>query len=1364
MPSAVTVLLAANLKYVNSGGVDTYYASTNNNAQVPGEVFDDIEGRSGVSVGGFIGSVNDITNSDININTKTSNYRFDNIHIVGKNNEVRCNIIGPNSAGGIIGATAMTYGTVKGYPGVLLSNGQNVQFAPSLLNCSYKWINVTAQLSAGGMIGHVNARKGTPTFSSLGVDATNENAGWYTSFIVTKDKYTVGEESTIKAEAWGSVAGGIYAATGMRNLFNSPDVDNKTGLTIKDQNEICTLKLNKVNVSAYTVNRVVKTVTSGVNANNGNNEKAAGGITARHGSQNPSWYYKISLSSCTISTGKFSSDGKNVDDEYAGGIVGSGYTRQKLVMAQCMIIDTKIDSENSGGFLGYGYDYANTNTYFKYHLSDSKVEDSTINGNYCSGGFVGKAQGNYYFYNLMIKNTSITGNEKNRGRLLGNAKVNSNGTGFELYAAGISVFIDPLNSSKITLPNQDLDQTSYIGYVSYADYAGTETEVTGKQNPYVTVNPNYTLTGTAHENVPDKMITGDAVGKIQGDRYNSVAARIWTDSKTGATQKKNLAPYANTNSIVNATEKTTSEVSTFREVQGYSDTEWTSTDLPVLVLKGNDASAIEDYLNVITNGGYGVAKSGGKITVDKNSVSVYYYDKDSKTFYLATDSQLATNPASIFYENGKFNVRSRSFDNTLDRFSLVEVNFNVTVNGEQRTYTVSLPVVVIRELQFDYMATFSYGKEFMPSTYNSINTHLLESTGNPFTIYLTYQYNREREDYREYDWQTYMNDGGSMLSIDKVLNFSSGLPSGTQMILVDCQNGNQAYQFTTTSNNTNDVKMSEFISLTGGTAFQSSMADVIGVTVSGPTASGKFVKIDETDKENSTIRLNGAYYRLYDAETDNRPEITRYDLTVPSLKDNVPTENYYLVITVPDQDNAEYYINGSLTSSLSWTMPSSGTKLHRYLTENKDDKVDDSNNTESTYQISTGYRQKLVSKAGSEKIDLSVSTNKMQVKLQDTITFSNKQVYGDSDQLFLKFTANLKEHKSENEIPTSEERQFPVGTSGTVKFYVKDPETNNYYKWDGTAWNSEKVIEGQDLPVAASYLWESNGRNMELLLADGQNALDLAAVRQAIKGNKTVGESNIVVTAEMDVDFETSVVLEAAIPGSDKAGADIWAQMHYISQISTQKESIGYSSMRVTEIDNAGYYRNVMYQAVLSMDAANIDQLGVNPLQLVEKYQETIGERNASRIDLNAVLDLSNIQDVESLLKSTSSVTFTLSLHRRKGNSYVDVQNILEVANYVAFKWDNNSDNTDWSWAISKEEYYANNSVNTSGIFDGTQFSFPITAYVFTDKKDFANYRINLSVSFDGVQQQPSLSDSDAYVVYTYACIKPTFYTFNSSD
>ena len=84
------------------------------------------------------------------------------------------------------------------------------------------------------------------------------------------------------------------------------------------------------------------------------------------------------------------------------------------------------------------------------------------------------------------------------------------------------------------------------------------------------------------------------------------------------------------------------------------------------------------------------------------------------------------------------------------------------------------------------------------------------------------------------------------------------------------------------------------------------------------------------------------------------------------------------------------------------------------------------------------------------------------------------------------------------------------------------------------------------------------------------------------------------------------------------------------------------------------------------------------------------------------------------------------------------------------------------SWEIMKSEYYdsAGDRLITSDIFDGTQFIIPIKAYVNVNQKNYANYRIKLDVSFNGDSgaKNISVTDTDAYLVYTFACIKPEFY------
>ena len=358
--------------------------------------------------------------------------------------------------------------------------------------------------------------------------------------------------------------------------------------------------------------------------------------------------------------------------------------------------------------------------------------------------------------------------------------------------------------------------------------------------------------------------------------------------------------------------------------------------------------------------------------------------------------------------------------------------------------------------------------------------------------------------------------------------------------------------------------------------------------------------------------------------------------------------------------------------------------------------------------------------------------------------------YDDNDKLFLKLTVNLQEYTTSDGSKKSEEKQFPNGTTGTVKFYVQNGAKTQYYQWDGSTW-----VPKESKTEAASYPWISNGSNMELLLSDGMKALDLSGVRKLVRGSNTSGTSQIIVTAEMDIEFGSSEVLNVAVPGSENNGTETWAQLHYLGQISTQETSLSYSSMRASAEDKAKYYRSVKYQAVLSMDAMKIDQLGVNPLQLMQDYQENIGGNNASRIDLTAALNLANLQDIESVLKNTNGITFTLSL-QRKDDDYTD--NVSSASGYINFQWPDEKVK-EWSWTISKDQYCNEGTIVTNNIFDGTQFTFPIKAYVFTNQKDYANYKIKLTATFStSDNSNVTVKADDAYVVYTFACIKPLFY------
>ena len=1294
------------LKYVKNSGDELNEASI--------DCFSNEDGRRAVSVGGFIGMANDVEAAQGSIN---HNYLISNIRIKGNDEKNKCKIYGPNAVGGLIGATAMASTGVTGYPGKLLANGKWVLFGPNFLNCSYSNIDVSGGLAAGGLVGdaYVNSTGTIPNFSGLGLAYNNGSFKSYTSCTVTDGTLIVGQNATITARAKASIAGGLFGGAGMRVGVNDPEVKTKSGITVlKGSDTIKSLCLSNVEVLASTTNFNA----DGSNPDNGANNAYVAGIIGRIGNVNPSCFYDIIINGGSAKT--------NASNSRVGGIQGSGYTNSEITMERCEISSFTLSGANTGGFLGNGQDPSG----FKLNMSDCKLTDSTIYGTSTAGGLVGDAKSSYYLHNILIKNTSITAKTANAGRLFGKISFGSAGNDFKVYGAGISVYAD---KEGISIPEKDCNidaGKSYIGYIAYADYAGTETKVDGYQDPYVTVNPNYRLT-------QDKLLTGDAVGKIAGDTRLSVAARIWADHN-GAADRKNRVTYPKAAGIVEEP-----VVSTFNTEQGCGP-----DDLPVLVISDSDAGVIEDYLNVITNGGYSEAKAASAV---KTTVAYYEYkyENGEHAFSALTAEDLNQEPAAVYQRSdGTLRINSSSYDNTRSRFNLVEASFTVKINGKDRTYTVSVPVIVKRELQYNSITTLTYGAEFDATVYSNLKTHVLESAGNPITAYLTLQYNRNCEKYVEYDWQGYLEGGGNMFGIDKKLSFSSGLPAGTKLLLVDCQNGNRAYSYEVNESfaGTAEILLSSFRDVAdAGVPFRASMADILGVQAV-KSAEGNFVA---TDASHATLRRNGIYYRpIKDGETVAEGT-QRYTLTVPDLSqpEHLPEENYFLVITVPKQENEDFYLNGTLSVGLEWSMRHSGTRIHRYdgTTEGV------GSNDESTYQISEGYQQTMTVLTESKTVDMAGNANQMQIRVKDEITFSNNQAYGDTDHLFFELTTDLQEHILDKDNADSVRKlAFPSGTSGQVAFFIQDSDGNYYVKTDiGWARTAHEL-------AAASYLWNAQGTDMRLLLSmDGEQALDLSGVRKMIKGDKEDGRSSIIITTVMtEIVFTGQSAVNDTIPDSENSGTDTWAQMNFTARISVLESNLSYSSASAGKQDNTRYYRGVQNAAELALYARNISQLGINPLELMPEYLSD--DQSGSRIDLIATLDFTKLaseERIKELLKNTNRITFKLSL--KQGGRAAYEEELGNLQKYISF-------DTGAAWTIDRAQYYdeATDSLLLGERFDGTRFLLPITAYVNLTNREFANYRISLRADFEINESGSGISvtDTDAYVIYTYACIKPDFY------
>lgn len=1311
------------LQYIDNDG--------SNARQAQPAYFTQTDGISTVAVGGFIGTVNNLSNTGMN-STK-SNYLFSKIRVEASEGK-RSTIYGPNSAGAVIGATGMGS---TGYPGKLLINGatsaSNVKFGPSFLNCSYSNTDVTGYLAAGGMVGC--AATGQNTLVSFGADQSG-TSGCYATCTITEENLTFAKNSNVTTQAAGGICGGVFGGIGMRGLMNDPAVNSRTGLTIIGTNQsVQTLQFDDVDILAdVAFNDYIYTATGTKNGVDKGATIAAAGCIGRICNQNDVSIYQVQFGSNTTESNRCkiqatqTKTAMTVNARYAGGLVAYGYTMKEIKIQDCAVYCTDITGPTAGGLIALS-------GVATLKISNCTIEDCTVDSSTRAGGLAGYF--NYTnctanLFNILIKNTSVTkdkvaANVTTIGRLFGEKSSSYQVT---LSAAGISVFA---KDSTILLPDNDMAGT-YTGYVAYADYLADQTERSGSKAPYVTVNPRYSL---PLADSSTELLTGDAVEASAS--YGSIAKGMWTENSASAPESKsNYASYPAARAIAEPT------VSNFNKELGEGP-----TDLPVLVVKGGDSKAITDYLDIITNGGYTEA-SNSKVDKVTFTATPYYLNKDKTAFSTENwDTEHTGDPSVTTTDDGKkLVVSGTSYDNTRHRFTLVQATFQTDLGN----YTVSIPVVVLRKLEYVYMTTFSYGTEFYAETYQDITTHLLESTGVPFTAYLTFRYNQAynenktpKLEYAEYDWKSYIEGGGNLIGMDKTLEFSVPFPKGTQLTLVDCQHGNQAYYYTINSDQGEQkILLSSFRKNDNDTTgFAFSMADVLGVTRSKePVETGAFTKLEKTDE--ATILVNGDYFR---PAKEGDEAGNRYDLIFPDdLSRSVPEENYYLVITVPtqyiakDQVDTTFSLNGALTISLTdYLIPTNGTQVHRYGDNSKSTNYSD----ETTYQISSGYQQSLSAiNTNPPTVDLNDANNAMQMTLRDTITFSNSQAYSSADPLFLKFTASLKQ-KEKDEVGNVSESDsgFPAGTSGTVKFYIQDTD-GYYYVPSENGWTKQSDKPDGTGSGYPAYPWVCDGGNLSLpLSSDGTTPIDLSGVRDRIKGNE--GTSEIIVTAEMEKVKVPPGGEDDPIPSSEN-GIDTWAQIHYLAQISTQARSLNYSTVRAMTDDTVHYYRRAENKVILSMDAVKIGQLGVNPLAPVE--EDLVDGR--SRIELNAVLNLTEVKNREELLQQTEQVVFSLSLERRNDSVYGTVE---DEESFISFRWP--KDTPGWSFTVSKNDLQ----------FQEGLYTIPLTAYVAMDQTTYANYQIKMDVQFlDGegnaVLSPVQKDTSDANVVYTYACIKPSFY------
>ena len=1261
-------------------------------------------------------------------------------------------IEGGYHAGGIFGSIGKVAFTA-GATGTHFVYSSDIKCTANFIDCGYQNLNVKGYFYSGGFIGEFSSKQGAENLiqgaigSSKGsAEEQGQNSTW--SMIQSFGSDVQSGESKHQFSAGGLI--GHYISNSNGNLTIERSLTNPSN-TMTD-----------VNLYAY--------------------GKAAGLIGWI---QNTELIVKDTTVTSTVNPASITSDSiyeGTVNYSVVGGIIGRSQDC-KLLLSSCYVTNMKIGNGKetaAGGLVGDSVVGTTELETFNCGVENCQIQTGAVTGKSCyAGGLIGFLGSTWTGSNVLLTGSEVTdstasGGTAYKGLLVGRMLDFSLPYAIQFSSArvaGISVqglSADQLKVNEIGNQNGTLLDKCYF---AYADYESAPVTPTGDLIDATAVRP-YVVTSP---------VSPLCVQKNKNTYYLSGDGASWTEQSAESQEK--FLPRAQT--ILEESQKTEADkfqytrtglsnfdfaqrFSTYWENQGIALSEGMNvtdlpTDFPVFQISGGNTGVITDYLNLLTNGGYDRACSlaSGSVTAKTER---YKWNEVSKVFEFSSEkASLRAN------DDHTFSV-TREYDNGMNQFTLLTVTFTEQSSidtTQSYSYKVQIPLIVRRVLEVDFTATLSYGANLNASAYDQVEHHVLDSFGNTISGYLTYSYNSVYGEYSEYGWQNFIDEGGDVAQrMEKTLVFKqqNTFPSGTQLTLIDEASGSVYYK--TIEDSAKEISMNDFKAEDGITSYQSKTIGEIMKVTAAKASDGTFIEVDENGKpkeaasdagpyEKPSAFLNGKYYRLAKADGTEKT-YTKYKLNVNAvIGNNMPVENYYLIITIPKGDAD--LVNGQLETRLGGTIP------HHINYKLRGKNAEDTHtNTASTYLISKGYQQTL-----EETLDSSLGVSQiidganrtLHVAVQSKITFPTDQVYQKYDALYQSFTANL-----QTVINTKTDAvKFPSQTAGTVSFYVTDG--NGRYYSNPSSWESSS----QDRKSIASYTWTSNGESMELLLSTKgttETMINLQGMRDAMKNS---GQDHFYVEAVLEA------VIPAAgldvIPESDSEGGlpENYAKLTYVSHLSTQKESLSYSSMKAVKTDtNISYYRKMNKANRFTYDADQIDQLGINLKDLQEEYLNEDG--TCSRIETTARYNLSGVPNLENILRKSSGVRYTLNL-RARGTEQSDLeypQNHLSTGNaYIQLDSKNadyryNSSSGTWSWTVGKDQYMNGDEVKIGSVFDGTSFIEKIPIWVRVDNVEstshfYANYKLELRVEVIDSNGNILIGPDSDYLIYTLTKIQPEF-------
>lgn len=1270
-----------------------------------------------------------------------------------------CTVSGAKSVGGLLGSSGRASRSTDSDVTYMVKFSST--WAPMYLyDCSYTGLNVAGEKYVGGYVGTVASSSGVWTTAAKGM---SEKA--------------VGESSTITATGTTPYVGGVIGFAKSSHISVNTNIGATTAVPSS------TAVISGVNVLATGENTdrymgaggVVGRVDGGVismsnvriDAGTGTKNAVIGDGTGKNfkirnaggligevtssGSPNTYWFEDCNVKNVNIAG----------TDQCSGGLIGYYFSNVNITCNNIAIENAAINGSWSGGLLGAinsGSDVIN--------VTNTKVSNTTFGGT-SNGGIAGDGRGQFHLVNVLM-DSNIYKSDAKQGVLLGEVDTG----GYSLFAAGVDV--KPGNSKTTsdlppmvyTTNTAAVNKKTYIAFGDYNDRLdvpgkdttlyGADDTATTAASPYVTTSPVSTLAVRAsNDDTTDRYLFGDGVAidtatTIQSEAGTSVAGR-YTYTNIGGIN--DAGAYQNT-----STYSTDSPRPTFN-TNNVTSGKKVANDFPVLMIPGNDTTTVEKYLNIVTNGGFSDARRLNGSAKHVTATAEVFSLADNGAF--VKDAIASQTPTLKVLNNGTSSMvfrASTDWDNERGRFTLLTVTFSEA----GQSYRVQVPIIVKRMLEIDFTATYSEGANFKAADYaTKYDKHVLVSSGDTMTGYLTWTYGSARGEAVEYGWNTLLEAGGSMGPLNKSITFGATLPEGTQLTLVDTAHNNREYHCTVGAGGAASVKLTEFVDASKKAYVEPWLSETVGVKAdeAKEDKDGAWVKLaDDEVKDKSQAELakmagakvDGAYYR---ARTSSDATGTFYTLSVD--KEEPKSENFYLVVRTPAGSAG---VNGYTAT----TVDTSLNEHINYLLRGKiaaDDKAaeDGHQNTASTYSVTSNYTHGLIdnNKNGIKQMELNDVTYPLTMKVSDTVKFDSNQQYTSSDALYYQLDSSLVNYGKNGSAAGA--HGYPTGTQGTYSFYVTvggkyyaphASTVNGKTKW---TWGEATAEDHR----AATGVWTADGTDMKLTLADaGLGAIDLSGIREIAKNHG----SEFTITMEANLAM-TEPACQAGIIASQNGGTDKYTKPNYRACLSTNDETLSTSSNSAYIDGKAGYYRMDVGSSTIALEASKKSQLGIN----IDDLKSADGE-----IALVGTYDLSKLAGAEAMISNASTVTYTLSLQKRRQDDgrYDAVDNI---SSYITVLGSDKLANG--SLSADGKNYVFTDSKGAGGAFatrDGNSLAFKhafrVKVNTDVEGKDqtYANYRLVLTANImtgNVVNDTPvnasnldGYSHSD-YVTYTLARI-----------